>query len=266
MSTVKLGKDSIKNEEAVILELDNMITNLLDLRKVLRHYDVQAAESGISVPQYLAATRNALTRFCAADMSIEYPSLTSVIANGVTGMSVTWRLHDAIGKLKQAVAKMEAVRCLIRSDEEADKLTPYIDGALGNICIYTIEQFHMHDSDVPPDISLFKHLSKKSISMDVWYGTLLDILGSTGVEPYGYEQMSIYFDVMPTILPVGLLSEMEDAKFPLTPALCQSIVEGKVTSEEAADLFGEYQQETVEETLSSKITPATIMTKLKLEE
>lgn len=266
MSTIKVGKDCIANEEQVVLELDTLIHSLLDLRQILRPYSEQAKESGISVPQYMATARNALTEFCKGTLAVTYPSLNQVVTNGNTCMATTWRLHDAIGRIKQLEEKLEKAKCLVRNDTDAATFTSYVNAAIGSLCIYTIEQLHLHAYEVPPDLSVYKHTQKLSVSPDVWYGQLLDVLHSTSVVPYGYEAMSPYYGGIETLIPNGLLSEMEDNQFPLTAKLCDDLVEGRITVSDLETAFAKFKQDDVEENLSSKITPGNLMSKLKLED
>lgn len=240
----KIVKDEISNARGIVEECSEIIEVVFemygyvipDTRKVVKQYG--------AIARYITTVRPKLQKGLGTFKNFKawYPGISSVIGEGKASNESNPRLADGLYKVSQLRTVLEECQFLLKTDKQRGDVQAIMRSVIADFCIFLITQFNLSQGDGSVMLSIKEMCADKGVSVDVFYGHLLDIMEACGIQPYGYETISPYYDELMGVDPV-FLTECEDAGFPLTADISAKIVEGTLPIEEARGLLIDYQRQ-----------------------
>lgn len=258
----KIVEDNFANAAPLFSEVMSLVHTFSEMREYTQSTAV-TMRNNVNPAQYIVAGRQAWSKVNAPGFSRTYPTIATIIANGSTEDYSAGRLIDAIYKVGQLFAYLTANKNMLKTDAqraEADRLLCKI---VGDFCVFLITQYRLARTDDATYLSVSEFCNRNKVSPSVVYGSLMDLMKSVGEEPYGYEPMSPYFEDMQEVDPV-FVSECEEKSFPLTGKMCEDLISGKLSVEEARGELIKFEQDTVVTTVEG-MTTGNMIKKLNLE-
>ena len=258
--------DRFKNEEALISELVEFTEFVnSECRAAVAPYSKAEETYGkkLPFPQFLALSRPRIEKMVKIDLVSQFPEIQSLIENGLLSDRFGWRCMDALFKFRAMVANLVKEKCIVKGDAKSAEFTDICNQIVADMTIYIIQQFDLEDPEAKLDLSFNAYLEKLGVTKDVFYGSLIDMMKGTGYGPYGYEPMCKYSEAMWGVLN-SMMTEMEDAHYPLSEEDCADYLNGKITPADLDRKLTKYLSERHQVEINKNVTMANLLSTMDL--
>lgn len=258
---MKIVADSFDNAAQVLEELMEFQQVAVHMAENTAPYSVAGA--GRPMPRFIKETAMQINGLLIKDIKAAFPSLNLVISNGVLDDNAVARLNDALyvfGDAQQILFKGKGV---ILKDNERVAVYNKLCQVVGDLCIFIGIQYRLFalaGGQVPMSVSA--RCERLGITADVMWGLLLQDMQRFGQTWYAWEILSPLYNDLVAFDP-GLVAECEDAFFPLTEEVAESVVSGKVDPSVIRTQLAAWLSQTKEREV--EVTPANMMAKMRLE-
>lgn len=260
--SAKIIEDELRVSAGLLSELNTLLKEVINVRWWCQPYGREQREKFKTLPQYMAATRSGLQSACIKNFESNYPTISSVIADGDGSSSIVPRLHNGVYKLSSLNNKLKKLNYLVKFDDDRDELRDLANLIIADLAIFILTQYKLDEYNSWVYLSVSEYCQREGITPGLYAGNMWYILESTGQTLYGYDALSKYYDDM-NELDSAFLVECEENDFPLTDELCEKILSGKLPMAEARGMLIEHMK-TVEKSEVKNINPSNMVQMLNL--
>lgn len=258
---MKVVADSFDNAGELFRALLGFEDQAMEMWKQVQPFS--KAGNGRALPRFVTETSVQLHKLLVSDFSMMYPSIASVIENGLGGTDASFgRLHDAVYQFNAAQQTLHAKNCVVMADADRQKLTEQLSQVVGDLVIFTIVQFglfRLEQGEVT--LAVQEHCEAAGMSPDVLYGILQQEMEEVGQTYYAYEALSPYCVALNELDP-NFVAECEEILFPLTDAMAEQILDGTVDLPYVRGLLLDAQKGHKE--VEVNVNPETLISQMQL--
>lgn len=229
---MKIKEDILSKASETLMELLAIQDSLVRTRDALRTYEDECKRGQITLPKFLVARRAELTAAAIKSFSMQFPHVTAMISDGRNSDAGMFRLHDGVYKMGQMTQKLQGCQYMVKVDAECLAIRELANKATADFIVFIITQYGLSQTDQHVFLSVSEYCDRAGITPEVFYGSQLNLLESTGETVYGYESISPYRDDLMDI-DATFVAECEENNFPLSEDICQDIIAGTLSMVEA---------------------------------
>lgn len=242
---IKVIEDTMKNAGAVLSETDELLDHLMEAWPWVQPSNSSNAIQAGGPAKYIVACRVNLQKLGLAGFDRTYPAISLAVSSGNGSDDSNARLVDGIFQIGKLNMLLEENKCMLKTDDQRNQARAMLKTAIGDFAIFLLSQYKLGRADDEIYLSVNEYCARGGITSSVLYGNILNTLEIVGEQPYGYEEISPYYDDLVGIDP-GFLAECQEARYPLTEERCQSIIDGSMPLEVARGLLTEFQKNIVD--------------------
>jgi len=259
---MKVRENNIKDAKALLEETYSLMGLLLQGIVWVQDSNSEEAQEAGGLAKYIVASRTNLQALHLNNFDRAYPVVSGAVSNGRAEDFSSVRIVDGIYKIGQLNAKLQASKCLLKTDQERSEVRGILYAAIGDLALFMVMQFGLQQGSDSVMLAVKEFCDARGMTPDVLYGELLNVIETLGQSAYGYEPVSPYYDDLMGLDPV-FVAECEEAQFPLTEDLSKQIVQGSLSLEEARGMLGEFQRQSTQVEVKG-ISPTNMVGKLNL--
>lgn len=261
-NAVKALEDIMPSAGEVLLESLNLVDQMAKCEEALRPFGKEQKAQFGSLPKYVAHRLNVLREATPANFDINYPCVSSILANGQSDDEGMRRLHDGLYKVGQFANRARELKFAVKLEEDESFLHELAKKAAGDLAIFVISQYRLDMLESGVYLSVAEYCDRVGETPSVLYGEMLTLLSNLDEHPYGYERVSKYQKELLDIDPV-FVAECEEQSFPLTTDMCEKIINGEMSVDAARGFLLDFMKQK-EETDVDGMTPANMIEQLHL--
>lgn len=259
----KIIEDRMPQAKGVLEETVHLVKELRNVANSLELFTEEMRQEYATLPRYIAATAVALRTADISGFDVNYPCLSSILADGQGDDDGLQRLHDGLYRVGKIHSELSNVKYMVKFDNQRIRLREDAMHAVGDLVIFILTQYNMYGiEDDGCYLSVNSYCEQQGITPSVFIGELLLDLEWSGCTPYGYESISEYRSALMDFDP-GFLSECEEHAFPLTSDICEKILDKKLSLSEAREMLSDFLKQS-EETAVEGMTPANMIKRMNL--
>lgn len=223
---MKVIRDLFNDADSMLSELMAFEAVTVELAKNAAPYAIGG--NGRSMPRFLAETSTEMRKLLVHNFSLTYPAISAAISNGKLASGSSTRLFDACTTFDAVQRQINDAKCLLKT--EADRQTVYdrLCQVVGDLVVFTLIQYQLDLLPEEVTMSVASWCERSGITTDVFYGLLLQDMKTHGQSWYAWEPISPLYEDM-IAFDMALVSECEEAFYPLTDETAELLVSGKMS-------------------------------------
>lgn len=256
--------DTIKNADAVLSEMLTLTDTAFSMAKAVAPIQELMKQSTTrkSPPVLAAESGKVLKENFIEDFRSLFPNVSSGVTNGRMG-TASYRLHDGVYKLGNALQTVQERKFMIVSDDERRELSEQLRDVVADFAIYTIIAFDLHNaSQGTCTMAINKYCERRKVSPSILLGELMGTVQWSGRTYYAYEHVSPLYTDMMAAEPL-FLTECEEQELPLTEELAASILDGRANAAQVMEQL--LKQASEVESKEVSVNPMSLISRMSLE-